>query len=137
MKVRSNRIETTPRLMILPMIDVIFFLLVFFMYSSLQALQQSQLSVQLPPAARAPAQTPEKPLAVVLQASGQIALEEECVSLAELPERVRSRLARGGAAAAVLRADEAAPHGKVVAVMDALRSAGVRKLSIAARGPAS
>lgn len=137
MNVRSNRIETTPKLMIIPMIDVIFFLLVFFMYSSLQAAQQSHLSVQLPQAARAQAQALERPLAVTLQASGQIGVEDERVSLAELPERVRARLARGSAPAAVLRADQAAPHGKVVAVMDALRSAGVRKLSIAAQGPAS
>lgn len=137
MKVRSHRIETMPKLMIIPMIDVIFFLLVFFMYSSLQGAQQSHLPVQLPQAARAQTQAMEKPLAITLQASGQIGLENETVSLAELREQVRARLARGDAPAAVLRADQAAPHGKVVALMDALKSAGVRRLSIAADGRAS
>ena len=50
MKVRSARIEPSPKLMIIPMIDIIFFLLVFFMMSTLNMIHQKALPVDLPKA---------------------------------------------------------------------------------------
>lgn len=133
MKVRGNRIETAPKLMIIPMIDVIFFLLVFFMFSSLQMVQQKSLPMQLPQSAAAQS-APLKPLAVTLRADGQISVEADVVALPELSGAVRPFLVKEQERPVILRADQEAEHGKVVAVMDALKSAGVHKLSIAAKG---
>ncbi len=60
MNLQSFRMKTKPEFMIIPMIDIIFFLLVFFMMNSLQTVAQKALSVQLPQAssASAPAQLP-------------------------------------------------------------------------------
>ena len=50
MNLQSFRMKTKPEFMIIPMIDIIFFLLVFFMMNSLQTVAQKALSVQLPQA---------------------------------------------------------------------------------------
>ena len=50
MKLREWRVSRQPRLMIIPMIDIIFFLLVFFMLSTLYMVEQKTLPVQLPAA---------------------------------------------------------------------------------------
>ena len=60
MNLQSFRMKSKPEFMIIPMIDIIFVLLVFFMMNSLQTIAQKALSVQLPQAttASAPAQLP-------------------------------------------------------------------------------
>lgn len=133
MKVRGNRIESTPELMIVPMIDIIFFLLVFFMCSTFQMLQRESLPIQLPEASAA-RQESGSPLTVTLQADGRIGVGEEIVPLERVGQAVKVLLEEKAALPVILRADKTAEHGKVIAVMDALKSAGVQKLSIAAAG---
>jgi len=60
MNFSNHRLKKKPEFMIIPMIDIIFFLLVFFMMNSLQTVAQKALAVQLPQAqsATAPAQPP-------------------------------------------------------------------------------
>ena len=48
MNIRSNRVARPPRLMIIPMIDIIFFLMVFFLFSTLQMVYQKSMPVNLP-----------------------------------------------------------------------------------------
>ena len=76
------RMKKKPVFMIIPMIDIIFFLLVFFMMNSLQTIAQKALSVQLPQAqsASAPAQMP---LIVTVDKDGHITLDNRPVSLEE------------------------------------------------------
>ena len=50
MNIKSNRIVRQPRLMIIPMIDIIFFLMVFFLFSTLQMVYQKAMPVNLPTA---------------------------------------------------------------------------------------
>lgn len=133
MNIRKNRIETSPKLMIIPMIDVIFFLLVFFMYSSLQMTQQQSLPVHLPQAAAARTEA-QKPLAVTILADGKIGFDGALVEMGEFDKVLKSRLAEKPAEAVILRADREVEHGRVIAVLDVVKAAGVQKLSIAAKG---
>ena len=48
MKIRERRFSENPRLMVIPMIDIIFFLLVFFMMSTMFMIEQKVLPVVLP-----------------------------------------------------------------------------------------
>ena len=104
MNLQSFRMKTKPEFMIIPMIDIIFFLLVFFMMNSLQTVAQKALSVQLPQAtsASAPAQL------------------------------VKQRIQENPNASVILQADKRAAHGQVVAIMDMLKQSGVKRLAIAA-----
>ena len=80
MKLRDWRVNRQPRLMIIPMIDIIFFLLVFFMLSTLYMVEQKTLPVQLPAAQAAQADM-KKQVAVTVTAEGQTYVDEENVPL--------------------------------------------------------
>ena len=132
MKLRAYRVERCPKLMIIPMIDIIFFLLVFFMMSSLNMVYQKTLSVNLPFAAAA-GQAAEAPVAVTVSESGKLYWEQEEVTVAVLRERLRERVARQPKQPIILRADQSVEHGRVIAIMDEFKLAGVQKMAIAAR----
>ena len=117
--------------MIIPMIDIIFFLLVFFMMNSLHTVAQNALAVQLPQAqtATAPAQLP---IIMTLDADGHITIDNNPVSITESTAIMQRHMKENPNAAVVLQADQRTAHGQVVAVMDMLKGAGVKRLSIAA-----
>ncbi len=117
--------------MIIPMIDIIFFLLVFFMMNSLQTVTQRALDVQLPQAASAK-QTKSLPIIVAVDGQGHIAVDNRPVSITELSDEIGGRMAKNPAETVVLQADTRTAHGQVVAVMDTLKKNGVKKLSIGA-----
>jgi biopolymer transport protein ExbD len=118
------------RIEIVPMIDVVFFLLVFFMMASLSMAVYGGLPVNLPQAATgqvAPAET----ASVTIDREGRVFLNREPVAVAELEGRVRPILRGNPALAIVINADGDAAHHHVVAVLDALRLAGVSRMAIA------
>lgn len=129
MNIRSNRVARPPRLMIIPMIDIIFFLMVFFLFSTLQMFYQKSMPVNLPVASSSHQEAP-KPVAITLMKDGTISIGDTVVSIEEIKPRVE-QLADKADTPVILRADENVEHGKVIKVMDEIKSAGVTKLSIA------
>ncbi|WP_278547348.1 ExbD/TolR family protein [Megamonas funiformis] len=129
MNIRSNRVARPPRLMIIPMIDIIFFLMVFFLFSTLQMVYQKSMPVNLPVASSSHQEAP-KPVAITLMKDGTISIGDTVVSIEEIKLRVE-QLADKADTPVILRADENVEHGKVIKVMDEIKSAGVTKLSIA------
>ncbi|KXB90304.1 biopolymer transporter ExbD [uncultured Megasphaera sp.] len=127
-KLRTKR---KPMFMIIPMIDIIFFLLVFFMMNSLQTIAQKALSVQLPQAQHASAPV-QMPIIITIDAKGHITLDNKPVSIQEASVMMRQHMSENPEAAVVLQADRQTIHGQVVAVMDILKAAGVKRLAIAA-----
>ncbi len=130
MKVRSARIQSSPKLMIIPMIDIIFFLLVFFMMNTLDMIHQKTLPIDLPQA-KSVQQADNLPLSVTILPDGRISMEETIVSFDELSQNMIHRIHENKDSAVVLRADKIVEHGRVVEVMDVLKEAGVKKLAIA------
>lgn len=129
MNIRSNRVARPPRLMIIPMIDIIFFLMVFFLFSTLQMVYQKSMPVNLPVASSSHQEAP-KPVAITLMKDGTISIGDTVVGIEEIKPRVE-QLADKADTLVILRADENVEHGKVIKVMDEIKSAGVTKLSIA------
>lgn len=117
--------------MIIPMIDIIFFLLVFFMMNMLSMTVEHAVPLQLPQAATAVLQT-EASLTVGVTADGRIFVEEEPVSRADFSRRMAAERERNPDVNVVLRADEDARHADVLFVLDGLRSAGISRIGIAA-----
>ena len=80
MNFNNYRLKKKPEFMIIPMIDIIFFLLVFFMMNSLQTVAQKALAVQLPQAqtATAPAQLP---IIMTIDEEGHITVDNHPVSI--------------------------------------------------------
>ena len=131
MNFSKHRTGKKPVFMIIPMIDIIFFLLVFFMMNSLQTVAQKALAVQLPQAqsASAPAQMP---IIMTLDEEGHITIDNKPVSIQESSDIMKQHMQENANAAVVLQADKRTAHGQVVAVMDMLKTSGVTRLSIAA-----
>lgn len=130
MKLDKLRSERAPRLMIIPMIDIIFFLLVFFMMSTLYMVEQKIIPVALPTVSAAQ-NNQTKLIPLTLTAGGGIYLEKEEIPFSLLFERIKAELARNPDAAFILRADRRLEYGKVIEVLDILKSSGVQRVSVA------
>ncbi|NMF84546.1 biopolymer transporter ExbD [Nodosilinea sp. P-1105] len=119
---------------IVPMIDVIFAILTFFIISSLFLTRSESLPVNLPQAASAELQERTR-IAVSIDEAGEIALNQNAIALENLQAGVRDLMADTQESVVVINADEAVSHGRVVAVMDELREIEGATLGIATRQP--
>ncbi len=119
------------RIEIIPMIDTVFFLLVFFMMASLAMTVHGGIPVNLPKAARAEAARAPVSVSISISRDGIIYLEREPVDPAQLTARLQARARTEPELTVVIEADTDVLHGRVVDVMDAARLAGVGKLAIA------
>lgn len=114
------------------MIDTMFFLLVFFMLSSLALTKLNGLPVNLPQASTAPKQAPVD-LTVTIDKTGQAFVNKQAVALADVGSELL-RAAKGADLAqssVVINADESVHHGVVVKCIDEARSVGISKFAIA------
>jgi biopolymer transport protein ExbD len=130
MKLRSLRVSDQPQLMIVPMIDIIFFLLVFFMMSTLYMTAQQTIPINLPQAASS-RQDKQPSTAVTVRPDGNVMVEQEIVSLTVLPQKISTVLAEKPDSIFVLRADKTTDYEKVVSVLDGLKTAGAHRIAIA------
>jgi len=120
------------RIEIIPMIDVIFFLLVFFMVSTLSMTINRGLPVNLPTAATAQKERRDNVSLTVLQ-DGKMFLNKEPITLQNMGQRVKAALASNPQLAVVINADGQVLHSTVVDILDELRQAGVSGLAIAVK----
>ena len=131
MRLRELRNQKQPQLMIIPMIDIIFFLLVFFMLSTLYMVEQKTIPVNLPQAAAAQTDL-KRNVTVSITAEGKIVFEQEEIPLQLLQKRARIELAKEGELIVAIHSDKKVEYGKVVAVLDELKLAGVQRIAMAA-----
>lgn len=120
------------RIEIVPMIDTIFFLLVFFMISSLSMAHYRGMPVNLPKAATGQ-QAPAESAAITIAKDGQVFLNQQAIEKALLGESLHYQLANNPELLVVINADDGIEHGRVVEVMDILRGANVAKIAIAVK----
>lgn len=130
MKLRSMKVQEEPKLMIIPMIDIIFFLLVFFMISTMTMVQQNTFKVGLPQASSAQLDMNQH-VNVTVMADGNIAFNKESLDKEQLIRRVQIELQRNPDLQVILNGDKDVNYGFVIETFDALKQAGVKKLSIA------
>lgn len=123
--------ETAPQINIVPMIDVIFVVLTFFILSSLFLTRSQGLPINLPGAATSESQLEQHTLTVTITESGELLLGNAPTSLESLPDQVQARRIGDRPMLMILRADTAVSHGRVVAVMDRLRTIDNIELAIA------
>ena len=126
--------DNPPQINIVPMIDVIFALLTFFIISTLSLTRSVGLPVNLPRAVTAQTQSPSQ-LVVTLNRQGQLTLNRQPAQLGDLQTRIRTLMGKNPSALVVINADERVSHGQVIAVMDQLRLIPGVKLAIAAQRP--
>ena len=129
-QLRNLRTTNKPRLMIIPMIDIIFFLLVFFMMSMLSMVVQRSMPVNLP-AASAGAVALQRKIPITVTADGKIYVEETATDLQGMMQRLQAEKAKGTDITVILRADKAAQYGAFVQVLDTLKTMDITKIAVA------
>ena len=129
-----NESDKNLEINIVPMIDVIFSILAFFIISTLFLTRSQGLPVDLPQAETAQQQS-ETEVTVTIQADGKIALNQEEISLEKLIPEVTKISQNSLETIVIVKADKAVTHGDVVNVMDRLRQVEGVKLAIATTSP--
>lgn len=130
MKLRNMKVQEEPKLIIIPMIDIIFFLLVFFMISTMTMVQQNTFKVGLPQASSAQLDMNQH-ANITVMADGNIAFNKESLDKEQLIRRLQIELQRNPDLQVILNGDKDVNYGFVIETFDALKQAGVKKLSIA------
>ena len=118
---------------LVPMIDVIFSILAFFILSTLFLVPSEGLDIKLPEALQSASQT-QTALKVGINAQGQIRFQQEDIELEELTALIEAAMA-GDQGQVIIQADAEVDHGRVVAVMDQLRKIPGLQLAIATIQP--
>ncbi len=118
-----------PEIIVIPMIDVMMFLLFFFMVASLAMVVQNALPVSLPKASTSDQENAAS-VTITLMADGRIFLNTSPTSIDRL-ESGLVRLKVGPKTLVTLNSDERVPYGTVVAAMDEARRAGVTTFGFA------
>ena len=131
MRRRDFRINAQPTVMIIPMIDIMLFLLVFFMISTIYMVQTNTLQVNLPQATSANMETRPTVVPITVLPDGGILFDKDGVPSGELASRVHAALESNRNAVFVLRGDRSARYESVVAVLDLLKKSGAKHVSIA------
>jgi len=131
MRIQRRSIKKA-RIEIIPMIDTIFFLLVFFMISTLSMTQFKGMPVNLPKAASGQ-QAPAESAAITIDKDGRLFLNQQAIDKAALGGRFSQQIEKNAEMLVVINADDGVQHGQVVEVMDIARGANVAKMAIAVK----
>ena len=126
-----NEPDRPPQINIVPMIDVIFAILVYFIVSSLFLTRSEGLPVNLPQAETVQLQQ-SKQITVSLDSGGSLTVDSQATELSQLRTRVESILEDRESKVVVVNADKTVDHGQVVDVLDELRQISGVSLAIAA-----
>ena len=112
--------EENSQINILPMIDIIFVILSFFIVSSLYLVKLETIPVKLP---NAETSTQEKDslIVVTLNLENKVFINEKFIEISILENEIRSRLRNSKNKKVVLRADKGIKYGKVISILDILR----------------
>jgi biopolymer transport protein ExbD len=129
--VRLRRPETKrARIEIIPMIDTVFFLLVFFMIASLAMTKMTGMPVQLPASATAQAK-PVVKVMVTVTAAGRYYMDKQEVSFGEIYPEMRRRLRDNPKLVVVLNCDKTQRVDRLIQVMDEVKRANAENVLIA------
>ena len=131
MKLRKSRQHRRGRIEIIPMIDVMFFLLVTFMLASLSMQNLHSLAVNLPKGSAA-AMQPKTPVTLTITRDSRMFLDDTPVTIETLAATLKPML-KGPDSSIIVAADSAALHGITVQAMIQARNAGAQHFLIAVK----
>jgi len=120
-----------PRIEIVPLIDVIFFLLATFVMVSLSMTKNQGVQVQLPSASTAERiEERDKACSITVRANGELFFNKDKIAVAQLPFKLQTYASQVKEPKVVVSAEAAADFRKVVAALDEARKAGITKVAI-------
>ena len=129
MKLASPIKPRKSRIVIIPLIDIMFFLLASFMMISLQMSRTANIKVTLPSASQARQDYKPDMINIAVDKAGAVWFEKREVTLADLALVVSNRFRADTNLPVYISGDEATLHGNMVDVYQVVRGAGVQKVA--------
>jgi biopolymer transport protein ExbD len=121
------------RIEIVPMIDIIFFLLATFVLFTLSLNRIESLPVDLPSANPSPTSDRVEPTTIQVSEGGAVYWNRELVDMSDLPALIANYKRETEDPKILIAGDEKARFGATVAVLDEVRKAGIEKFSVETR----
>ena len=128
MKIHQEIIKK-PRIEMLPLIDIVFLLLIFFIYAMLSMAVHRGLPVTLPTSSTAKVDQ-RLVLSVTVKADGSIYVDKERVTLDSMTDVLKRRSREGEPPGVLLFADRGISYQDIFRVLDGIRMAGIRRISL-------
>ncbi len=129
MKLHSPLPERKTRLEIIPLIDVMFFLLASFMMVSLTMSKQHTIKVNLPVAAAAQSDFKPDMINLAVNAAGDVYFDKSAITLPELDRKLSERFGQDPATSVYISADVNTRYADLVKVLDAAKRVGFTKVA--------
>lgn len=128
----ESSLEDEIDIRILPLIDVIFFLLIFFMMFTTFRSSPTGININLPQAETVTKQE-KKRVAINISQSGQVYVDEQLVGVDNLVTRIEEIIAANSPETLfIINADQEVAYKQIITVMDKIRRAGGYRLALAA-----
>jgi biopolymer transport protein ExbD len=129
MKIPSPIPKRRSRIVIIPLIDIMFFLLASFMMVSLEMSKTENIKVNLPPASQSQQDYRPDMVNIAVDKSGAVWLEKKTISLPELSLVLSNRFHADMNLPVYISGDRDTLHGDMVKVYETVRSAGIQKVA--------
>lgn len=133
MKIPLPRASKRARIEIIPLIDIMFFLLAAFMLVSLSMVNMKSVKVNLPTATTATAETKNDFVDLSVDKSGAVYFNKTLVGPNELVQRLNALHQTNDNLRVFISGDQDARHGDVIHVLDLVRSTGIQKVAFEIR----
>lgn len=128
-KIHSPIAHKKNRLEIIPLIDVMFFLLASFMMVSLTMSKQQTIKVNLPVAAATQSDFKPDMINLGVNAAGDIFFDKAPISLPDLEAKLRDRYKTDANTPVYISGDSATPFAEMIKALDAVRRIGFSKVA--------
>jgi len=129
MKISSPIPKRHSRIVIIPLIDIMFFLLASFMMMALEMSKTENIKVNLPPASQSRQDFRPNMVNIAVDKSGAVWLEKKEVSLADLGLTLSNRFRANPDLPIYISGDRDTLHGDMVKVYQTVRAVGIQKVS--------
>jgi len=129
MRIPSPIPKRRSRIVIIPLIDIMFFLLASFMMMALEMSKSENIKVRLPPASQSQQDFRPDMINIAVDKSGAVWLEKNEISMAELGLALSNRSRANPDLPVYISGDRDTLHGDMVKVYETVRSTGIQKVA--------
>lgn len=131
MKIGSPLPYKKARIEIIPLIDIMFFLLASFLLASLSMMRLQSVKVELPTAATAVRDFKPDVVNIAVKANGEVFYEKQAINLVELQKILADAFRKNTNVPVYVSGDKETKHGMITRVLDVVRREGIQKVSFA------
>ncbi len=135
MNIPSSRPKKHARIEIIPLIDIMFFLLATFVMVSLSMVKNRGITVVVPQAASGTPEDRKDHVSISLSETGQLYLDKQELSQEQLVGALRKRKEQNTELKVFINGDQNARLGLAIAVLDETRKLGISKVAFETRTP--